>query len=85
MKQATDGKSAHCFRHTYRDRPRAVECPIEFLGTLGGWSVVQGAGSGYGAGFTLEQKRLCLEKIATCLAVEERELAVQYPIQIKLN
>ena len=64
LKQATDGKTAHCLRHSFRDRLRAVECPIELLDALGGWSVVQGAGSGYGAGFTLEQKRLWLEKIA---------------------
>jgi integrase len=70
LKQATDGKTAHCLRHTYRDRLRAVECPIELLDALGGWSVVQGAGSGYGAGFTLEQKRLWLEKIAARLTVE---------------
>ena len=64
LKQATDGKTAHCLRHTFRDRLRAVECPLELLDALGGWSAVQGAGRGYGAGFTLEQKRQWLEKIA---------------------
>ena len=64
LKQATGGKTAHCLRHTFRDRLRAVECPIELLDALGGWSVVQGVGSGYGAGFTLDQKRHWLEKIA---------------------
>lgn len=61
LKQATDGKTAHCLRHTFRDRLRAVECPIELIDALGGWSAVHGAGSGYGAGFTLEQKRIWLE------------------------
>lgn len=71
LKQATDGKTAHCLRHTFRDRLRAVECPIELLDALGGWSVVQGAGSGYGAGFTLEQKRVWLGKIAVATDADE--------------
>ena len=52
--------------HTFRDRLRAVECPIELLDELGGWSAEQGAGRRYGAGFTMEQKRLWLERIALC-------------------
>jgi integrase len=64
LKQQTEGKTAHCLRHAFRDRLRALECPIELLDALGGWSAVQGAGRRYGAGFTMEQKRLWLEKIA---------------------
>lgn len=63
LKQQTAGKTAHCLRHAFRDRLRAVECPIELLDALGGWSVVQGAGRRYGAGYTLEQKRFWLDKI----------------------
>jgi integrase len=66
LKQQTEGKTAHCLRHAFRDRLRAVECPIELLDALGGWSAVQGAGRRYGAGFTLEQKRLWLKRIAVC-------------------
>lgn len=64
LKQQTEGKTAHCLRHAFRDRLRAVECPIELLDALGGWSAVQGSGRRYGAGFTMAQKRLWLEKIA---------------------
>jgi integrase len=64
LKQQTEGKTAHCLRHAFRDRLRAVECPIELLDALGGWSAVQGAGRRYGVGFTTEQKRLWLKKIA---------------------
>lgn len=64
LKQQTAGKTAHCLRHAFRDRLRAVECPIELLDALGGWSVVQGAGRRYGAGYTLEQKEHWLGKIA---------------------
>jgi len=64
LKKASDGKTAHCFRHTFRDRLRAEECPLELLDALGGWSNVQGSGRRYGEGFSLEQKRKWLEKIA---------------------
>jgi len=64
LKKETGGQTAHCLRHTFRDRLRAKECPLELLDALGGWSNVQGAGRRYGAGYTLEQKRLWLERIA---------------------
>jgi integrase len=66
LKQQTEGKTAHCLRHAFRDRLRAVECPIELLDAMGGWSAVQGAGRRYGAGFTMEQKRFWLQRIAAC-------------------
>lgn len=64
MKQYFDGKTAHCLRHTFRDRLRAVECPLELLDALGGWSSVGGSGSRYGSGYDLSQKASWLEKIA---------------------
>lgn len=64
LKQQTSGKTAHCLRHAFRDRLRAVECPIEPLDALGGWSAVQGAARRYGAGFTIKQKRSWLQRIA---------------------
>jgi integrase len=36
LKQEAGGKTAHCLRHAYRDRLRAVECPLELLDALGG-------------------------------------------------
>ena len=64
LKLETEGKTAHCLRHAFRDRLRAVECPLELLDALGGWSAVQGAGRRYGTGYSLDQKRGWLEKIA---------------------
>jgi len=64
LKQETGGKTAHCLRHAFRDRLRAVECPLELLDALGGWSAVQGAGRRYGAGYSLDQKKEWLQKIA---------------------
>lgn len=64
MKQAFGGKTAHCLRHAFRDRLRAVECPLELLDALGGWSSVGSSGSKYGSGYDLSQKTTWLEKIA---------------------
>ena len=43
----------HSFRHSFRDRLRAVECPQEITDRLGGWSV-GGIGESYGSGFPIE-------------------------------
>lgn len=50
-----DGCVVHSFRHSFRDRLRAVECPSEIIDELGGWSTA-GVGSSYGQGFGLELK-----------------------------
>tara|TARA_B100000745_G_scaffold269322_1_gene195755 strand:- start:53 stop:727 length:675 start_codon:yes stop_codon:yes gene_type:complete len=43
----------HSFRHSFRDRLRAVECPQEITDRLGGWSV-GGIGESYGSGYPIE-------------------------------
>ena len=50
-----EGRVVHSFRHSFRDRLRAVECPSEIIDELGGWSTA-GVGSSYGQGFNLELK-----------------------------
>jgi len=40
----------HSFRHSLRDRLRAVECPPDIIDRIGGWAV-GGIGEGYGAGY----------------------------------
>ena len=42
----------HGFRHSFRDRLRAVECPSEIIDQLGGWSL-KSVGQGYGKGYNL--------------------------------
>ena len=42
----------HGFRHAFRDRLRAVECPSEIIDQLGGWSL-KSVGQGYGKGYDL--------------------------------
>jgi len=43
----------HSFRHSMRDRLRAVECPSDIVDQIGGWQT-EGVGQGYGAGYPLE-------------------------------
>ena len=43
----------HGFRHSFRDRLRAVECPSEIIDQLGGWSL-KSVGQGYGKGYKVE-------------------------------
>ena len=44
--------SIHSFRHSMRDRLRAVECPSEIIDQIGGW-LTQGVGSSYGVGYPI--------------------------------
>ena len=50
--------TAHCLRHTFRDRLRAVECPIDLIDQIGGWKSVSSVGNGYGHGYNLSQLEL---------------------------
>ena len=44
--------SIHSFRHSMRDRLRAVECPSEIIDQIGGW-LTQGIGNSYGVGYPI--------------------------------
>ena len=41
----------HSFRHSMRDRLRAVDCPSEVIDQIGGW-LTQDVGSSYGTGYS---------------------------------
>jgi integrase len=47
-----DGCTMHSFRHSMRDRLRAVECPSDIVDQIGGWTTA-GVGHGYGSGYPL--------------------------------
>ncbi len=49
---APEGCVVHSFRHSIRDRLRAVECPKEIIDQIGGWSSSD-VGESYGEGFQL--------------------------------
>ena len=48
-----NGCTMHSFRHSMRDRLRAVECPADIVDQIGGWTT-GGVGQGYGSGYSLE-------------------------------
>ncbi|WP_410468789.1 tyrosine-type recombinase/integrase [Aestuariicoccus sp. MJ-SS9] len=45
-----EGASMHSFRHSMRDRLRAVECPADVIDQIGGWQS-DGVGQSYGQGY----------------------------------
>ena len=50
--ELTENYVIHGFRHSFRGRLRAVECPSEIIDQLGGWSL-KSVGRGYGKGYEL--------------------------------
>ena len=52
----------HSFRHSLRDRLRAVECPSDIVDAIGGWKT-NGVGHGYGNGYPLDVLGRWLDKI----------------------
>lgn len=52
----------HSFRHSLRDRLRAVECPTDIIDSIGGWSK-PGVGEGYGAGYNTDVLHKWIAKI----------------------
>jgi integrase len=50
-----DGCVIHSFRHSLRDRLRAIECPSDIIDAIGGWTTA-GIGHKYGSGYDLAVK-----------------------------
>ena len=63
LKRDFDGLTAHCLRHTMRDRLRAVECPMDMIDQIGGWRSVATIGVGYGKGYSMEAIRAVMTKL----------------------
>ena len=57
-----DGCVVHSFRHSLRDRLRAVQCPSDMIDQIGGWATA-GVGQSYGEGYGLDKKCSWLEII----------------------
>ena len=62
---APEGCVVHSFRHSMRDRLRAVECPEEIIDQIGGWSSSD-VGESYGEGFPLINLSDWVYKISRC-------------------
>ena len=52
----------HSFRHSMRDRLRAVECPSDIIDAIGGWTTT-GVGQRYGTGQPLEVKAKWMKRL----------------------
>ena len=63
LSQAPILHAAHCLRHTFRDRLRAVECPMDMIDQIGGWRSVGGIGASYGEGYEVEAQRAYINKL----------------------
>ena len=63
LKKDFDGLTAHCLRHTFRDRLRAVECPLDLIDQIGGWKSVSSIGNSYGKGYSTWQIKKFIEGI----------------------
>jgi integrase len=59
-----EGCVIHSFRHSLRDRLRAVQCPSDMIDQIGGWSTA-GVGQSYGEGYDLLSKSLMICFIST--------------------
>ena len=64
LKKDFDGLTAHCLRHTMRDRLRAVECPVDMIDQIGGWSSTGGVGVAYGKGYSTDLLRQWLGRVS---------------------
>ena len=57
-----EGCVIHSFRHSMRDRLRAVECPSDIIDAIGGWTTT-GVGQRYGLGQPLDVKAKWMDKL----------------------
>jgi integrase len=65
--QCGGGYSMHSFRHSLRDRLRAVECPADLIDQIGGWTTA-GQGQAYGEGYPLKVVLRWMKKLEGGLA-----------------
>ena len=60
-----EGCVVHSFRHSFRDRLRAINCPTDMIDEIGGW-VSPGVGQQYGEGYPLAAKHRMMSKMVNC-------------------
>ena len=59
-----EGCVIHSFRHSLRDRLRAVQCPSDMIDQIGGWAT-SGVGQTYGEGYGLSNTTCWVIKIVS--------------------
>ena len=57
-----EGCVVHSFRHSLRDRLRAVQCPSDMIDQIGGWATA-GIGQSYGEGYKLSATEIFLSNV----------------------
>ena len=62
-KISSEPVTVHSFRHSIRDRLRAVQCPSDIVDAIGGWSATT-VGERYGQGYNIDVLFEWMEKIA---------------------
>ena len=62
--ESFNGKTTHCLRHSFRDRLRDSDVPLEAIDQAGGWSSVGGVGTNYGKGYSMPKLADYLRRIA---------------------
>ena len=67
LKKDFNGLTAHCLRHTFRDRLRAVECPLELIDQIGGWRSITTVGAGYGEGYGVDKINYYFQRMNSVL------------------
>lgn len=66
LKPTVPGRcTMHSFRHSMRDRLRAVECPSDIVDQIGGWRT-EGVGHSYGAGYPLHVLHKWMARAVGC-------------------
>ena len=66
-----DGCVIHSFRHSLRDRLRAIECPADVIDAIGGWTT-EGVGHQYGQGHSLSVMHGWMGKLSTFSLVSSK-------------
>jgi integrase len=56
-----EGCVVHSFRHSLRDRLRAVQCPSDMIDQIGKWTTT-GVGQSYGEGYSIKVMHKWLQK-----------------------
>ena len=65
------GCTMHSFRHSMRDRLRAVQCPADIADQISGWAT-DGVGQGYGCGYPIEVLMEWMKKTVVAIEVGQR-------------
>lgn len=82
--RVSSGCVVHSFRHSLRDRLRAVECPSDIIDAIGGWTT-DGVGQQYGKGHNLATKHVWIEKFSVQISTGQNGEACEAKTALLLS